>query len=76
VWRMPAWMKPYVELIGNTGGWITPEHAMNCRGDKEGCDLAINGPKALLCISVSAQVQLLERLHERGQLGTDAHPRR
>ncbi len=67
-WTTPEWMRPYAELIVNTGGWITPEHAMNCRGEKDSCDLAVNGPRALLCIAVSSQVQLLERLHQRGRL--------
>jgi hypothetical protein len=67
-WTEPAWMRPYVEHLANTGGWITPAIAMNCRGDKDGCDLAINGPRALLCTAVHSQVRLLERLHAHGLL--------
>lgn len=65
-WSQPAWMAPYVEWIGNTGGWITPEHAMNCDG--RDCNIVVNGPRALLCASVSSQVSLLTRLHARGLL--------
>lgn len=67
-WTLPDWMRPYVEHIVNTGGWITPEHAMNCRGGQDGCDLAVNGPRALLCTAVHSQVMLLERLHARDLL--------
>jgi hypothetical protein len=65
---MPKWMEPYTALICNTGGWITPDHAMNCRGDKDNCDLAVNGPRALLCTAVHSQVLLLEKLHAKGWL--------
>lgn len=66
-WTQPAWMAPYVELIGNTGGWITPEHAMNCHG--RDCNVIVNAPRALLCTAVASQVALLTRLNERGMLG-------
>lgn len=65
-WTQPAWMQPFVELIGNTGGWLTPEHAMNCDG--RDCNLAVNGPRALTCVSVASQVNLLQRLHEKDLL--------
>ena len=65
-WTQPAWMAPYVDLIGNTGGWITPEHAMNCDG--RDCNVLVNSPRALLCVSVSSQIGLLQRLHKRGAL--------
>lgn len=69
-WSQPIWMAPYVELIGNTGGWITPEIAMNCDG--RDCNLAVNGPRALLCAAVSSQVTMLQRLHARGLLALGA----
>jgi len=59
-------MQPFVELLGNTGGCITPAHAMNCDG--RDCNLVVNGPRALLCQSVASQVALLERLHGKGLL--------
>ena len=62
-WIQPAWMAPYVELIGNTGGWITPEHAMNCDG--RDCNIVVNAPRALLCTAVTSQVTMLERLQAR-----------
>jgi hypothetical protein len=66
-WTMPAWMTPYVPMLANTGGdWILPEHAMNC--DSKNCNLAVNGPRALLCAGVQSQVILLQRLHEKGLL--------
>lgn len=66
-WTQPAWMAPFVPMLVNTGGeWNTPEHAMNC--DATNCNLAVNGPRALLCSAVLSQVVLLERLHTRGLL--------
>lgn len=65
-WTQPTWMAPYVELIGNTGGWITPEHAMNCDG--RDCNIVVNGPRALLCTAVASQVRLIERLQARALL--------
>ena len=65
-WTQPAWMAAYVPLIGNTGGWITPERAMNCDG--QDCNIVVNGPRALLCTAVASQVTMLERLHAKGML--------
>lgn len=61
-WTQPPWMGPYVDLIGNTGGRITPEDAMNCDG--RNCNMA----GALICTGVWSQVTLLERLHARALL--------
>ena len=66
LWKAPAWLAPYVPLIGNASGWITPEHAMNCDG--RDCNIVVNGPRALICTSVSSQVSLLERLYAKGLL--------
>jgi hypothetical protein len=68
-WKQPKWMAPYVPTLVNTGGWITPEYAMNC--DAKDCNLVVNGPRALLCIAVRSQIQLLLKLYEDGRL-TDA----
>jgi hypothetical protein len=67
-WVQPDWMAPYVEHLTNTGGWITPEHAMNCKGAASGCDSFSNAIRATLCCSVQSQVLLLLRLHKHGLL--------
>ena len=66
-WIQPAWMAPYVPLLKNTGGTFNdPAVAMNC--DARNCNLAVNAPRAVLCIAVQSQVRLLESLHARGML--------
>ena len=65
-WKQPGWMAPFVRHLGNTGGWITPDHAMNCDG--RDCNVVVNAPRALLCTSVASQVALLGRLHRAGLL--------
>ena len=66
-WTRPAWLAPYEPLLVGCGA-VSPERAMNC--DRVTCDLATctQGPRALLCTVVSAQISLLERLHARGML--------
>lgn len=60
-------MAPYVPMLKNTGGTFDdPAEAMNCDG--KNCNLAVNGPRAILCIAVRSQVMLLESLHEKGLL--------
>lgn len=65
-WKEPEWMKKYTEHLTNTGGWITPEHAINCRGPKDGCDSFSNSIRAALCVAVQSQVQFLLRLKNAG----------
>ena len=60
---MPEWMKIYEHYISNTGG-NNIEELMN---DKS-TNVFSNAPRALICVSVSAQVLLLESLHEEGLL--------
>ena len=65
-WVQPEWMASYVPMLANTGGWVTPEHAMNC--DAKDCNVTVNGARALLCTAVSSQTILLLRLHDAGML--------
>ena len=66
-WIQPKWMAPFVPLLKNTGGTFgDPAEAMNC--DAKNCNLAVNAPRAVLCIAVQSQVLLLESLHEKGLL--------
>lgn len=54
-WVMPEWMAKYVDRFCDTGGWMKPEDAMNCRGQKDGCDMFSNVIRATLCSAVAAQ---------------------
>jgi hypothetical protein len=62
-WEMPAWMEPYRDFITNTGG-NSIESLLNGKATR----VQINAPRALLEVSVEAQVSLLERLHKEGLL--------
>lgn len=62
-WTMPEWMEPYRDLFQNTGGNSiedlmrdTTTNAFN------------NVVRSALIISVSAQIDLLHRMHARGML--------
>lgn len=61
-WTMPEWMEPYREHFTNTGG-NTVEKLMNWNGRSD-----VNLPMAFLQIAVIAQVGLLMRLYDKGQL--------
>jgi len=64
-WTMPAWMEPYRAMIVNTGG--NPiEELMNDDGTNS--NVFNNAPRALICVAVKSQVQLLKALHEQGML--------
>jgi hypothetical protein len=63
-WRQPEWMSRYVPHFQDTGGWMTPEDAMNCDG--KDCNFFANSVRAALCCAVAAQTRLLLRLHEQG----------
>lgn len=66
-WMKPPWMvQRFVSLLGGCQGWNTPEHVMNCDG--RDCNVIVNAPRALMCVTVAAQVQLLLRLREAGLL--------
>ncbi len=62
-WVMPAWMEPYRDLIGNTGG--NPIEELLNDTKTNGFNNAI---RAALIVSVESQVRLLTVLHERGLL--------
>jgi len=63
-WVMPEWMQKYVPHFADTGGWMTPEDAINCDG--KDCNFFANSIRAALCCAVAAQTKLLLRLHEQG----------
>lgn len=65
-WKMPKWMKPFVPLISDTGG-NDIEELMN--DDGKNSNVFNNAPRALICVAVQSQVNLLERLHKLGHLG-------
>lgn len=62
-WTMPAWMEPYRDLIGNTGGNPVEELVNDSTASVRN-----NVIRAALCVAVESQVALLHRLHERGWL--------
>lgn len=62
-WTMPKWMEKYRGLIFNTGG--NPiEDLMN---DHE-TNIFNNSVRAMLCISVKGQIDILESLHSKGYI--------
>jgi hypothetical protein len=65
-WIEPEWMKPYSKHLADTGGWMTPEDAINCDG--KDCNFFANSVRAALCCAVAAQTKLLLRLHDQGLL--------
>lgn len=62
-WVMPAWMEPYRELIGNTGG-NSIEELLNYDINVAKRNIIL----AALITSVESQVALLHRLHHKGWL--------
>jgi hypothetical protein len=65
-WAMPAWMEPYREMIGNTGGNSIED--LMYRSRLPDTNVVINAPLTLICQSVESQVDLLWRLHKKGAL--------
>ena len=60
---MPKWMEEYKFLF------LDPqrvEEFMNCDG--KNCNIVVNGPRALICQAVQAEVGLLEKLKAAGRL--------
>jgi len=62
-WTMPAWMEPFRDLIGNTGG-DPIEELMNDKTTNAFNNVIRMG----IIISVESQIYLLRRLRERGVL--------
>lgn len=62
-WKMPAWMEPYRELIRNTGGNPVEELYND---DGKNSNVFNNTPRALLCVAVKSQVDLILTLKEKG----------
>lgn len=60
-WTMPEWMEFYRESI------VYGERAEELYND-DGTNSNIfnNAPRALICVSLKSQIDLLYRLHERG----------
>lgn len=65
-WKMPAWMRGYRKAVSD-GDRI--EEFMNCDGVN--CNVEVNSPRALCCVSTTAQVGLLIRLKNKGLLPSD-----
>lgn len=63
---LPKWIDEYRDLIGNTGG-NELEDLYDCKD--RNCNAFTNAPRALICVSVNDQVNLLLRLKARGLLG-------
>lgn len=63
-WVMPEWMRPYEDLVSNTGGGYTVEEHMNLGPEDTRNNIILAG----MVVSVSSQVTLLQRLHHRGLL--------
>lgn len=63
-WKRPEWMDKYVPHFSDTGGWMTPEDAINCDG--KDCNFFSNSVRAALCIAVAAQTRLLLKLYKEG----------
>jgi hypothetical protein len=63
--HLPEWMQPYIQHINNTGG-NDVEELVNDDGTNS--NVFNNAPRALICVSVKSQVQLLKTLHEKGLL--------
>lgn len=61
-WKMPDWLRQYEPFIVNTGG-NKIEDLMNGH-----TNLYVNGPRALLEMSVEAQIALLKKLRAAGRL--------
>lgn len=64
-WKMPKWMEWYRPYFRNTGG-NTIEDLYNDDGTNS--NLLNNAPRALICVAVKSQVDLLTKLHELGHL--------
>lgn len=64
-WKMPSWMEKYRPLIGNTGG-NSAEELYNDDGTNS--NVFVNAPRALICVAVKNQVDLLLKLHNQNLL--------
>jgi len=64
-WVFPIWMEPFRHTISNTGG-NPVEELMNDDGTNS--NVFNNAPRALICVAVKSQINLLERLHNAGLL--------
>ena len=62
-WKMPGWMEPYRRIIGDTGG-NPVEELVNDRTTKSHSNVI----RAMLCVAVKDQVDLLYRLARMGAL--------
>ena len=63
VWIMPEWMEKYRKMIVNTGGNAIEELVND---DGTNSNVFNNAPRALICVAVKSQVNLLEILHKEG----------
>lgn len=66
-WQMPEWMKPYEDLIINTGGNSVEELVSD-----NTTNVFTNVPRAIIVVGVKSQVALLIQLYEAGHLAAPA----
>jgi hypothetical protein len=65
LWVFPEWMERFRHTISDTGG--NPiEELMNDDGTNS--NVFNNAPRALICVAVKSQINLLERLYNAGLL--------
>lgn len=62
-WVMPEWLNDYTHLISNTGGNPIKE-LMN----DHTTTIQVNAPRALICVAVKSQIDLLELLKKNNLL--------
>lgn len=61
-WKLPKWAEPYRAML-RFNGW-EPEEYMNCDGGN--CNIFVNGPRALMCATAVARLNMLFELHNAG----------
>jgi hypothetical protein len=63
-WTFPKWMAKYMNLIH---GVTTSQDIEDFMNDHTTV-VAVNAPRAMMCVSIKCQVGMLERLHKEGKI--------
>lgn len=63
-WKFPKWMEPFRGFLLGVNTVEDIEDLMNDHTTV----VQVNAPRALMCVSLKSQVQLLMRLHEGSSL--------
>ena len=63
-WKFPEWMEPFRGFLVGVNTVEDIEDYMNDHTTV----VQVNAPRALMCVSVKSQVQMLMRLHEGSSL--------